>query len=95
MIAGREASVVGMPVPGFASLDAVTTEQDWVVTGSRSGQPFRMYVSPHVSREEAIWSVASSLQITPETLDWITAARREQVEQCVRMDGDWLRSRTL
>ena len=95
MIARREASVVGMPVPGFASLDAVTTEQDWVVTGSRSGQPFRMYVSPHVSREEAIWSVASSLQITPETLDWITAARREQVEQCVRMDGDWLRSRTL
>ena len=95
MIARREATVVGMPVPGFGSIDAVTTEQDWVVTGSRSGQAFKMYVSPHVSRDEAIWSVVSSLQITPETLDWISAARREQVEECVRMDGNWLRSRTL
>ena len=95
MIARREASVVGMPVPGFPSIDAVTTEQDWVVTGSRSGQPFKMYVSPHVSRDEAIWSVVSSLQILPETLDWISASRRDQVEQCVRLDDDWLRSRTL
>lgn len=95
MIARREATVVGMPVPGFGSIDAVTTEQDWVVTGSRSRQPFKMYVSPHVSRDEAIWSVVSSLQITPETLDWISAARRDQVEECVRMDGNWLRSRTL
>ena len=95
MIARREATIVGMPVPGFGSIDAVTTEQDWVVTGSRRGQPFKMYVSPHVSRDEAIWSVVSSLQITPETLDWISAARRDQVEECVRMDGNWLRSRTL
>lgn len=95
MIARREATIVGMPVPGFGSIDAVTTEQDWVVTGSRSGQAFKMYVSPHVSRDEAIWSVVSSLQITPETLDWISAARRDQVEECVRMDGNWLRSRTL
>lgn len=95
MIARREASVIGTPIPGFGAIDAVTTEQDWVVTGSRSGQPFKMYVSPHVSRDEAIWSVVSSLQITPETLDWITAARRERVEECVRMDCDWLRSRTL
>jgi len=87
--------VVGTPVPGFGSLDAVTTEKDWVVTGSRSGQAFKMYVSPHVSREEAIWSVASSLQITADTLDWISAARRDQVEECVRIDGNWLRSRTL
>lgn len=95
MIARRDASVVGLPIPGFAAVDAVTTEQDWVVTGSRSGQPFKMYVSPHVSRDEAIWSVVSSLQIVPETLDWISASRRNQVEQCVRMDDDWLRSRTL
>lgn len=95
MIARRDASVVGMPVPGFAAVDAVTTEQDWVVSGSRSGQPFKMYVSPHVSRDEAIWAVVSSLQIMPETLDWISAARRDQVEQCVRMDDDWLRCRTI
>lgn len=95
MIARRDASVVGLPVPGFAAVDAVTTEQDWVVTGSRSGQPFKMYVSPHVSRDEAIWSVVSSLQILPETLDWISAARRDQVEQCVRLDDEWLRCRTI
>ena len=95
MIARREATIVGMPVPGFGSIDAVTTEQDWVVTGSRRGKPFKMYVSPHVGRDEAMWSVVSSLQITPEELDWISAARRDQVEECVRMDGNWLRSRAL
>ena len=95
MISHRDASIVGMPIPGFAAVDAVTTEQDWVVTGSRSGQPFKMYVSPHVSKDDAIWSVVSSLQILPETLDWISASRRNQVEQCVRMDDDWLRCRTI
>ena len=54
MIARRDASVMGMPIPGFGGVDAVTTEQDWVVTGSRSGQDFKVYVSPHVSRDEAI-----------------------------------------
>jgi len=95
MIARRDASVMGMPIPGFGGVDAVTTEQDWVVTGSRSGQDFKVYVSPHVSRDEAIRAAVSSLQIMPETLDWITAARRDHVEQCVRMDDDWLRCRTI
>jgi hypothetical protein len=54
-----------------------------------------MYVSPHVTKEAAIRVVVSSLQIMPETLDWITASRREHVEQCVRMDDDWLRCRTI
>jgi hypothetical protein len=95
MIARRDVSVIGTPIPGFGGVDAVTTEQDWVVTGSRSGQPFKMYVSPHVTKEAAIRVVVSSLQIMPETLDWITASRREHVEQCVRMDDDWLRCRTI
>ena len=92
---GREASVIGTPIPGFAGIDAVTTETDWVVTGSRAGQSFRMYVSPHVTRDEAIRAVASSLRLTPDTLEWITASRRREVETCIRIDGDWLRSRTL
>lgn len=95
MIARRDVSVIGTPIPDFGGVDAVTTEQDWVVTGSRSGQPFKMYVSPHVTKDAAIRVVVSSLQIMPETLDWITASRREHVEQCVRMDDDWLRCRTI
>lgn len=92
MVANRDASVIGVPIPGFGGIDARTTDQDWVVTGSRSGQPFRLYVSPHVGRDEALRAAASALNLTPQVLDWITAARRNQVEQCVRMDGDWLRS---
>lgn len=95
MIFRRDASVMGMPIPGFGSIEATTTEQDWVVTGSRSGTAFKMYVSPHVTKEQAIRAVVSSLQIMPDTLEWITASRREQVEQCVRMDDDWLRYRTI
>ena len=91
MTAPRDASVVGMPIPGFGGIDARTTEQDWVVTGSRRGQEFRMYVSPHVTRDEAIRAVAGALNLTPDTLEWITAARRDQVEQCVRLDGQSLR----
>ena len=91
----RDASVVGMPIPGFGAMDARTSEQDWVVTGSRSGQEFRVYVSPHVSRDEAMRAAASALNLTPDTLEWITAARRNQVEECVQIDGDWLRSRAL
>ena len=91
----REASVVGTPIPGFPALDAVTTETDWVVTGSNYGQQFRMYVSPHVSRDEAIAAVASALRLTAHGLEWIKAERRNEVEHCVRLDNDWLRSRTL
>lgn len=91
----REASVVGTPIPGFHGLDAVTTETDWVVTGSNYGTAFRMYVSPHVTRDEALVAVASALRLTSHGLEWITARRRNEVEQCVRIDNDWLRSRTL
>jgi hypothetical protein len=93
--AARNASVVGMPIPGFGGIDARTSEQDWVVTGSRQGQDFRLYVSPHVSRDQAIRAAVSALNLTPATLDWISAARRDHVEQCVRMDDEWLRSRSL
>lgn len=90
----HDASVVGMPIPGFGGIDARTSEQDWVVTGSRLGQQFRLYVSPHVTRDAAISAAASALNLTPDTLDWITAARRDHVERCVRMDDGWLRSRS-
>lgn len=89
------ASVVGTPIPGLPALDVVTTEQDWVVTGVNEGKPFKAYVSPHVTREEAVRAVASSLRLRPDTLEWITAARRDQVERCIRLDSDWLRSRTI
>ena len=92
---GPDVSVVGMPIPGFAGIDAITTEQDWVVTGSNCGKPFKMYCSPHVTMQEAIVAVARAMNANANTLDWITAQRREQVERCVRMEGDWLRSRTI
>lgn len=91
----RDASVVGMPIPGFDGIDARTSEQDWVVTGSRGGKEFRLYVSPHVSRDEAMRAAVSALNLTPDTLEWISAVRRGQVEECVRLDDDWLRSRAL
>jgi hypothetical protein len=91
---GRDATVVGLPIPG-CPVDAVTTDTDWVVTGSNAGKPFRAYVSNHVTKDEAIRAAAFSLRLSPTTLEWITAHRRKDVEACVRMDGDWLRSRTL
>lgn len=91
---GPDVSVVGTPIPGFAGIDVTTTEQDWVVTGSSEGKPFRMYCSPHVTRDEAIRAVSNAMHLDPMTLDWISASRRSQVERCVRVDGDWLRSRT-
>jgi len=91
----REATVVGLPIPGLAALDAVTTEHDWVVTGVHRGQPFRRYVSPNVSKDVAVRMAAQALRLTPDGLEWITAKRRNEVEDCIRMDGDWLRSRTL
>lgn len=90
----RDATVVGLPIPG-CPIDAVTTETDWVVTGVNAGKPFRVYVSSHVTKDEAIRAAAFSFRLSPMTLEWITAHRRKDVEMCVRVDGDWLRSRTL
>lgn len=90
-----EASVVGVPVPGLIGIEAYTTEQDWVVEGMNAGKSFRLYVSPHVSRDEAIRAVASTMQFRPDTLEWVKASRRNEVERCIRIDNDWLRSRTL
>lgn len=92
VIARPDATVVGMPIPGFAGLEAVTSNQDWVVTGSRFGQAFRMYVSPHVTKEQAIRAAMNAFNMLPDTVEWISATRRDQVEMCVRMDGGWLRS---
>ena len=90
-----EASVVGMPIPGLPGLDAVTSERDWVVTGSNYGKPFRRYVSPHVTKDEALAAVALAMGLTVDGLEWIKAERRNEVERCIRVQGDWLRSRTL
>jgi len=92
MIARPDASVVGMPIPGMPMVDAVTTEQDWVVTGSRNGQPFRLYVSPGASRDAAMICAVRAMNAMPSDIEWISAARRDQVEHCVRADGNWLRS---
>lgn len=91
MFGPRDASVIGMPIPGFAGVDAVTSEQDWVVTGSHCGREFRIYVSPNVTREGAIRSAMSALNMGAGGMDWVSAARRDQVEQCVRLDGQSLR----
>ena len=91
----RDVTVIGMPVPGFPGVDIVTTEQDWVVTGVHAGQPFKRYVSPNMDADSAIRAAAQALMLTPDGLEWITAKRRHEVERCIRMDGDWLRSRTL
>jgi hypothetical protein len=89
----RDATVVGLPIAGFEAVGIVTSENDWVVTGSHSGKPFRRYVSPHVSEEMAMRMTAQAVGLTPSGLEWISARRRHEVERCVRMDGDWLRSR--
>jgi hypothetical protein len=91
----REPTVIGAPIAGLTAIDAVTTEQDWVVTGVHFGKPFRRYVSPNVDRDGAIAHVANVLSLTPDGLEWITAKRRIEVERCIRPDGNWLRSRTL
>ena len=90
-----EASVVGTPIPGLPGISALTTERDWVVTGSNYGKPFRRYVSPHVTYDEALSAVALAMNLTVDGLEWIKAERRNEVERCVRIDGNWLRSRTL
>ena len=89
----REASVVGAPIPGIAGIDARTSEQDWVVTGVHAGQPFKRYVSPNVDADGAMAHVVAALRLAPHRIEWISARRRHEVERCVRMDSDWLRSR--
>lgn len=90
---GREATVIGVPVPGIVGLDVRTSEDDWVVTGVHRGEPFKRYVSPNVDSDAAMRHVASALGLTPNGLEWISVRRRHEVERCVRMEGDWLRSR--
>jgi hypothetical protein len=41
----------------------------------------------------AMRHVAFALNLTRNGLEWISARRRHEVERCVRMEGDWLRSR--
>ena len=89
----RDATVVGVPIPGLAGVDARTSEQDWVVTGVYRGQPFKRYVTPTVDAEGAMRHAVAALGMDPNRLEWISARRRHEVERCVRMDGDWLRSR--
>ena len=91
----RDASVVGTPIPGMPQIGMLTSEQDWVVTGVHRGEPFKRYVSSNVDRHEAIRHVAQVLRLTPNGLEWIDARRRQEVEHCVRLSDDWLRSRTL
>ena len=90
----RDASVVGAPIPGLVGIDARTSEQDWVVTGVHAGQSFKRYVSPNVDADGAMMHVVSALRLNPQRIEWISARRRHEVERCVRMDPDWLRSRT-
>lgn len=87
--------MVGMPIAGLGGIDARTSEDDWVVTGVHRGKEFRRYVSPNATMENAIALVAQILKLTPDGLQWIRAQRRHEVERCIRMDGDWLRSRTI
>jgi hypothetical protein len=87
--------VVGMPIAGLGGIDARTSEDDWVVTGVHRGEPFRRYVSSNATMDNAISLVAQILKLTPDGLEWITAKRRHEVERCIRLDGDWLRSRTI
>lgn len=91
----REATIVGLPIPGAPDVGIVTSEQDWVVSGVHAGEPFKRYVSSNVTRDEAIRHVATVLRLTPAGLQWIDARRRHEVEECVRPSSDWLRSRTL
>lgn len=85
--------MVGVPIPGISGVEAYTTEQDWVVTGVHRGQPFKRYVTPNVDADGAMQSAVAALGFRPHDIEWISARRRHEVERCVRMDGDWLRSR--
>jgi hypothetical protein len=91
----REATVVGLPIAGWEATGMVTSESDWVVTGVHCGQPFKRYVSSNASEELALRMTAQGLKLTPDGLEWIKARRRREVEECIRLDGNWLRSRAL
>lgn len=91
----REPTVVGLPIPGFAVAGITTSEDDWVVTGSYRGVPFRKYVTPNIDAEHAMRTAVAVLRLDPSGIEWIRAERRRDVEHCVRLDGDWLRSRAL
>lgn len=91
----REPTIVGLPIPGVPDIGMLTSEDDWVVTGVHGGEPFKRYVSSNAGRDDAIRHVAMALRLKPDRLEWITAQRRHEVEQCIRPNSDWLRSRTL
>jgi hypothetical protein len=91
----REPTIVGTPIPGLTAVDAVTSEDDWVVEGVHLGKPFKRYVTPNVNRDGAIAHVASVLRLTRNGLEWVTARRRNEVEDCIRLQDNWLRSRTI
>jgi hypothetical protein len=91
----REATVIGLPIAGFEATGVLTSEDDWVVTGVHRGQAFRRYVSSNATEEIALRMTAQGLKLTPDGLEWIKARRRREVEECIRLDGDWLRSRAL
>lgn len=82
----QDATVVGLPIPGLTAIDARTSEDDWVVTGSHRGERFRNYVSGNVDRDGALQAVARHRHLTASGLEWIDARRRHEVERCVRMD---------
>jgi len=82
----RDVSLVGTPISGLP-VEAYTSERDWVVTGDHEGKSFRHHVSPHVTREEAIWLVVRTQRMTPSRIGWIRADRRQDVERCVRADS--------
>lgn len=87
----RDATVVGLPVPGVVGIDLRTSEDDWVVTGSHRGMPFRRYVSPNVDSDAALAHAVAALGLNRHDIEWIMVRRRHEVERCVRADA--LRSR--
>ena len=87
----RDATVVGLPVPGVVGIDVRTSEDDWVVTGSHRGMPFRRYVSPNVDSDAALAHAVAALGLNRHDIEWIMVRRRHEVERCVRADA--LRSR--
>ena len=82
----RETTVVGMPVGGLP-VEVCTSERDWVVTGVHHGKAFRHHVSPHVTREEAVWLVVRTQRMKADRIDWIRADRRQDVEKCVHVSS--------
>lgn len=90
-----DVSVIGLPVPGIGGIEYLTSEHDWVVTGIHRGEHFRRYVSSNATRDDAIRIAAIALRLTPDGLEWITARRRNEVENCIQHGCDWIRSRIV